>query len=57
MDNLSTSTDIRSQIGTLELGDHLESHGDDVLETAAGTSFGPPPYTTACRSADIRQCM
>ena len=59
MNNLSTanSTDISSQIGALELADHLESHGDGVLETAAGTSFGPPPYTTACRSADIRQCM
>jgi hypothetical protein len=44
MDNLSTaSTDISSLIGALELGDHLESHCDGVLETAADTSFGPPP--------------
>jgi hypothetical protein len=57
MDNLSTSTDISSQIGALELSDHLESHDDGVLETAAGTSFGPPPHTIACRTADIRQCM
>jgi hypothetical protein len=42
MDNLSTaSTDITSMIGALELGDHLESYGDGVLE-AAGT-MGPPP--------------
>jgi hypothetical protein len=57
MSNLSTAADIGSQIGALELDDHLESHSDGVLETAAGASFGPPPPTVACRSADIRSCM
>jgi hypothetical protein len=55
MDNLSTaSTDISSQIGALELGDHLESYGDGVLE--ASTTAGPVTYncgwptrTPACR--------
>jgi hypothetical protein len=57
MNDLSTAADIGNRIGALELDDHLESHGDSVLETAAGTSFGPPPPTTACRSADIRSCL
>jgi hypothetical protein len=55
MDNLSTTiTDITSQIGALELDDHLESHGDGALE--ASTTAGPATYdcgwptrTPACR--------
>jgi hypothetical protein len=38
MNNLST--DIGSQIGALELGDHLDGHDDDVLETAAYANVG-----------------
>jgi hypothetical protein len=43
MNNLSTpsSTDITSQIGALELGDYLESCGDDVLEAAVFASNQP----------------
>jgi hypothetical protein len=45
MDNLSTTTitDMTSQIGALELGEHLESHGDDVLEAAGVTALGTAP--------------
>jgi hypothetical protein len=59
MNNLSTanSTDMSSQIGALELTNHLASHGDDVLEMAACADFGPPPMTVACHTADIRQCF
>jgi hypothetical protein len=39
MDNLSTA--ISSQIGALEMGEHLESDGDGVLEKAGSASFGP----------------
>jgi hypothetical protein len=35
MDNIS------SQIGALELDDHLESHGDGILEAAGATLIGP----------------
>jgi hypothetical protein len=41
MDNLSTITDISSQIGALELGDYLTYCDDGVLETAAHASVGP----------------
>jgi hypothetical protein len=46
MNNLSapSSTDISSQIGALELSDHLESHGDGVLETAAASPGTPTQY-------------
>jgi hypothetical protein len=46
MDNLSTvsSTDITSQIGALELDEHLESHGDGALEAAAIVALGPRTY-------------
>jgi hypothetical protein len=48
MDNLSTtSIDISNQIGALELGDNLESHGDGVLE-AAGASIGHTEILQAC---------
>jgi hypothetical protein len=47
MDNLSTAnTDISSQIGALELGDHLESRDDGVLEAAV---VNPPPQPTQPR--------
>ena len=47
MDNLSTaSNDISSQIGALELDEHLESRDDSVLETAAGTAIPGPPTPT-----------
>jgi hypothetical protein len=36
------STDISSQVGALELSDHLESHSDGVLESAANTALGAP---------------
>jgi hypothetical protein len=42
--NLSapSSTDISSQIGALELGDHLESYADGALEAAgASMALGP----------------
>ena len=42
--NLSapSSTDISSQIGALELGDHLESYADGALESAgASMALGP----------------
>jgi hypothetical protein len=51
MDNIS------SQIGALELGDHMESPGDGVLETAFG---GPPPntgQTMICRTMFPGQCI
>jgi hypothetical protein len=57
MNNLSTanSTDITSQIGALELGDHLESYGDGVLETAgevnSGTTYTTCGATRMCRGA------
>ena len=43
MNNLSTaaSIDISSQIGALELGANLESHGDDMLEMAGAGLQGP----------------
>ena len=44
MNNLSapSSTDISSLIGALELGDHLESYADGVLEAAgACMALGP----------------
>jgi hypothetical protein len=51
MDNLSTvSTDISSQIGALELGDHLASHNDGALE-AAGEFGGPSPVRTTPQGA------
>jgi hypothetical protein len=34
MNNLSTITDMSSQIGALELDDHLADHDDSVLEAA-----------------------
>ena len=45
MNNLSTvnATDITSQIGALELGDHLECYGDSALE-AAGANVAPATY-------------
>jgi hypothetical protein len=51
MDNLSTTsiTDITSMIGALELGDHLESHGDSALESA-GTYLNPLPQPTQMHS-------
>jgi hypothetical protein len=46
MNNLSTvsSTDISSQIGALELDDHLESYGDGARESAAIMALGPRTY-------------
>jgi hypothetical protein len=44
MNNLPTpgSIDIISRIGALEMGDHLESHGDAALEAAgASMALGP----------------
>jgi hypothetical protein len=43
------STDISSQIGALELGDHLASHGDSVLEA---TMAGPALTTAMCPRID-----
>jgi hypothetical protein len=42
------STDISSQIGALELGDHLESYGDGILEMAASTECGPQTGVAWC---------
>jgi hypothetical protein len=44
MDNLSPAacTDMSSLIGALELDDHLESHGDGALESAANMALGGP---------------
>jgi hypothetical protein len=46
MDNIS------SQIGALELGDHLESHSDGVLESASTypRATYPVPLTRYCIS-------
>jgi hypothetical protein len=45
MINLSTvSSADTSQIGALELDEHLESRDDSVLEIAAGTAIPGPPY-------------
>ena len=55
MDNLSTaSTDISSQVGALELGDNLESHGDDMLEIAGAGLQDPtqPMGVQRCVSDD-----
>jgi hypothetical protein len=51
MTNLSTATDIGSQIGALEFDTHLESHSDGVLEASVQ---GPQPMTTAC---SIPSCL
>jgi len=50
MNNLSapSSTDISSQIGALELGDHMENHGDGALEAAGVTANGGPTTTGYC---------
>jgi hypothetical protein len=52
MDNLSMAAGIGSQIGALELGDHLASHGDGVLESAGANELAGPPtgprWTGAC---------
>jgi hypothetical protein len=57
MNNLSTanSTDISSHIGALELGDHLESHGDGVLESA-GEFGGPPTAQTKLQGGCTNMC-
>jgi hypothetical protein len=56
MDNLSTvSTDISSQIGALELGDHLASHNDGALE-AAGEFGGPSPVRTTPQGLCTHMC-
>ena len=62
MDNLSTTTitDITSMIGTLELGDNLESRDDGVLEAeATGPAPTSPTYTsfycTASPPRHVRQ--
>ncbi len=52
------TADICSQIGALELGEHLESYGDGVLEIASG----PHPttgQTVICRTATMwpGQCI
>jgi hypothetical protein len=36
-------TDMTSQIGALELGDHMDSHSDGPLEA---TAMNPPPIST-----------
>lgn len=41
MENLSMAAGIGSQIGALELGDHLTDYSDGVLEAAALASTGP----------------
>jgi hypothetical protein len=48
MISLSTasSADTGSQIGALELDEHLESRNDSVLEIAAGTAIPGPPTPT-----------
>lgn len=40
---------VSSQIGALELGDHMESHGDGVLEA---TMAGPALTTAMCPRID-----
>jgi hypothetical protein len=60
MNNLSapSSTDISSQIGALELGDHLTSPGDDgALETAGVTANGGPTTTGYCPQTLRRSCL
>jgi hypothetical protein len=49
------STDISNQIGALELGDHLESHGDGVLESA-GEFGGPPTAQTKLQGGCTHMC-
>jgi hypothetical protein len=48
MISLSTvsSADTSSQIGALELDEHLESRGDSLLEIAAGPAISCSPYPT-----------
>ena len=47
MINLSTvSSADTSQIGALELDEHLESRDDSMLEIAAGTAIPGSPYPT-----------
>jgi len=57
MNNLSTanSTGITSQIGALELDDHLESYGDGALE-AAGEFGGPPTAQTKLQGGCTYMC-
>jgi hypothetical protein len=56
MDNLSTAnTDITSQIGALELGDHLGGYGDGVLE-AAWEFAGPPTAHTKLQGGCTQMC-
>jgi hypothetical protein len=45
MDHLSTGAGIGSQIGALELGDHLESHSDGALLRAVETTMSVPQPT------------
>jgi hypothetical protein len=54
MNNLSTaaSTDISSQIGALESGDHLASHDDGALEAAAN----PTPMTRNLSCPTMLSC-
>jgi hypothetical protein len=58
MDNLSTagSADINSQIGALELGEHLERPSDGVLETA-GARPGTPTQYNLCTSPMDNRCV
>jgi len=60
MNDLSTasSADIRSLIGALELGGHLESYGDGVLEAAgANASLSPSQVGECHRTAMLRVCI
>lgn len=49
------TTDIGSQIGALELDDHLESYGDGVLESA-GEFGGPPTAQTKLQGGCTNMC-
>jgi hypothetical protein len=58
MNNLSTAgTDISSQIGAFELGDHLESYGDGVLERAGDTSVGPTETNCGRNPTLVFRCV
>jgi hypothetical protein len=48
------STDIGSQIGALELGDHQEGHGDSTLEAVGARMAGPTAGMATCRSQPCR---
>jgi hypothetical protein len=59
MDNLSTAgiSDMGSLIGALELGDHLASYGDGVLEKAGAANLGPTETNCGRNPTLVFRCV